>query len=90
MAGSVFDARMRISGESVAAIADDLLLLARRAHPNLDRKSVKQLALQQFYKSLEPQLKWRCIERDCRSLGEAVELVETYESVMGQRQEKNC
>ena len=81
---------MRISGESVAAIADDLLLLARRAHPNLDRKSVKQLALQQFYKSLEPQLKWRCIERDCRSLGEAVELVKTYETVMGQRQGKNC
>ena len=66
------DARVRSSGESVAALADDLLLLARRVHPNLDHKSAMRLALQQFYKSIEPELTWRCTEIDWRSHDDAL------------------
>ena len=85
---SKFDARFRNPEESAASLADDLLLLARKAYPGLDDRSITKLAMQQFYKSLEPELKWRCIERDCRSLAEAVELVDTYEIVMNQKDVK--
>ena len=38
----------------------------------MGHKSATQLALQQFYKSLEPELTWRSTERDWRSHGDAL------------------
>jgi len=79
-----FDGRIRQNGESAAALGDDLLLLARRAYPqNMTDQNINKLALQQLYKSLEVEMRWRCIERECQTIEEAVGVIETYETVMG-------
>jgi hypothetical protein len=81
---SQLDARNRQPGETAATLGDDLLLLARRAYPKgMTDMNLQKLALQQFYKSLEPEMRWRCIEKNCITIDEAVEAVETYETVMG-------
>lgn len=78
-----FEQRSRSSGESVAAFADELIILASKAYPYLDQRSQQSLALQQFYKSMPVDIKWRCIERDCRTLREAEEVAETFELIVG-------
>ena len=79
---NMFDSRVRQPTESPATLGDDLIMLARRAYPEMSDPSFNRLALQQFYKSLEPEMKWRCIEKNCDTVGEAVEVVETFETIM--------
>ena len=75
-----FAERTRKSEEPVAAFADEILLLAQKAYPrDMTQENLNQVALQQLYKSLEPETKWKCIEKKCESIWEAVEVVETYE-----------
>ena len=81
---SQFNSRNRKTGESAAKFADAIYLLARRAYPaGMTDFNLQQVALQQFYKSLDPEMKWKCIEKGCTELRQAVEVVEMYETFMG-------
>lgn len=74
-------ARTRKPGESAAALADDLLLLAQQAYPyDMTDYNLNKTALCQFYNSLEPELRWSCIEKRFAFIEEAVEFVELFEA----------
>ena len=81
---SELDERVRKVGESAANFADEIFLLVKRAYPTgMTYNNLQQLALQYFYKSLEPKMKYTCIERECTELRQAVEIVDLYESIVG-------
>ena len=42
-----------------------------------------RMALDQLYGSLTPELRLRCIDRDCRTVNQAVEVIRTYEGILG-------
>ena len=76
-----FNERMRHPNETIASFADEILLLANKAYPlDMSQRNLNQVALQQIYKSLEPETRWKCIERKCETVAEAVEIIETYEA----------
>lgn len=77
-----FENRIRNTGESIAALADDLHRLSRKAYEDLDTKAQITLALHQLYKSVKSEVKLRCMDKDCTSLDEAVMAIETYEQIM--------
>lgn len=74
--------RHKKATETVADFADELVLLSSKAYPHLDRYSQNSIALQQFYKSMPPEVKWRCIEQGCKTLRDAEEVAELYETIM--------
>ena len=74
-------------GETVASYGDDLRLLARRAYPDLGKEAQ---ALHQFYKNISPDLKYRCMDRNCHTMEQAVIVVERYESILGQDEKKKA
>ena len=81
-----FENRFRLPGEKIADFSDELLLLVRRAYPHLDIYTQHQLALQQWFKSMSPEVKWRCIERNCQTIREAEEVADMYEIIMHPRE----
>jgi hypothetical protein len=80
---SKFQARNKLYGESIATFGDDLRLLARKAYGNLEPEAQEILALQQFYKALSVEMRCRIMDRDCKTISEAVEVVERYEELLG-------
>jgi hypothetical protein len=80
---SKFQSRSKLYGESIANFGDDLRLLARKAYSNLEPEAQEILALQQFYKALSVEMRCRVIDRDCKTVMEAVEVVERYEELLG-------
>ena len=58
-------------------------LLAKRAFPKLIHEGQESLALNQFYKTISLEMKCRCIDRDCQTIEQAVEIVERYEVILG-------
>lgn len=78
-----FETRKRNIGEAVASYGDDLRLLARRAYPDLGTEAQESLALHQLYKNISLDLKYRCMDRNCSTIEEAVEIVERCESILG-------
>jgi hypothetical protein len=83
-----FETRRRGAGEAVASFGDDLRLTAQRAYPDLGVMAQESLALHQFYKTLSPEMKCRCIDKDCKTVEQAVEIVERYESILGVDEKK--
>ena len=83
-----FETRRRLVGETSASYGDDLRLIAQRAYPDLGPEAQDKLALHQFFKTISPELKYRCIDRGCRTVEEAVEIVERYESIIGIEERK--
>lgn len=81
---SKFQTRLKLVGESIAAFGDDLRLLARKAYSNLELEAQETLALQQFCKALSVEMKCRVMDRDCKTIAEAVEVVERYEDLMNE------
>ncbi|XP_045206353.2 uncharacterized protein LOC123558545 [Mercenaria mercenaria] len=79
-----FQTRLKLVGESVAAFGDDLRLLARKAYDNLEPEAQEMLALQQFNKALSVEMKCRVMDRDCKTITEAVEVVERYQDLLGE------
>ena len=78
-----FESRRRQRGESIAALADDLRQLAQRAYQDLDIHSQERLALNQLYKQVSPDMQCRCIDNGCRTITDAVNVIERYEAVLG-------
>jgi hypothetical protein len=58
---SRLESRKRSPEESVANLADDLKCMTQRAYPGLDHQAHEMLALNQLYKSISPELKFKCI-----------------------------
>lgn len=81
---SKFQTRLKLVGESIAAFGDDLRLLARKAYGNLEPQAQETLALQQFNKALSVEMKCRVMDRDCKTVAEAVEVVERYEDLLNE------
>ncbi|MEW8542499.1 MAG: hypothetical protein AB2693_03110 [Candidatus Thiodiazotropha sp.] len=83
-----FKTRKRKPGEEIASLGDDLRRLAQRAYPDLGTDAQESLALHQFYKGITLEMKCRCIDRDCRTVESAVQVVERYEAILGEGNEK--
>ena len=79
---TAFNSKMR-KNENLTSFADELLLLARRAYPKVSESTIHQLALQQLYKSLNPEANWKCIERNFTDIMQAANFLETYETYSG-------
>lgn len=80
--------RKREQDEPIASIADDLRLMAQRAYTNLGVQAQEALALNQLYKSISLEMKCRCMDRDCRSVAEAVDVIERYEAILEDPRDK--
>ena len=52
------------------------------------KKAQEALALNQLYKIISIEMKCRCIDKNCNSVAEAVEVIERYESIMGDGDKK--
>ena len=76
-----FETRKRNPGETIASLGDDLRLLAQRSYPELRTDAQESLALHQFYKAITLEMKCGCIDRDCRTVESAVQIVERYEAI---------
>ena len=71
--------RRREPQESIAAVGDDIRQMAQKAYCNLDSVAQEALALYQLYKVISLEMKCRCIDKDCRTVSEAVDVIERYE-----------
>lgn len=85
---SRLEMRKRGQGESVAALADDLRQMAQRAYSDLDSKAQEVLALNQLYKSVSPEVKYQCTNQECKTVTDAVEIIERYEAIIGDSTDK--
>ena len=83
-----FETRKRNPGETIASLGHDLRLLAQRSYPKLGTDAQESLALHQFYKAITLEMKCRCIDRDCRTVESAVQIVERYEAILGEGTDK--
>jgi hypothetical protein len=82
------DGRKRTPEESISLLGDDLRQMATRAHPELSLRAQEAMALNQLYKSVTPEVKCRCMDRECKSVAEAVDVIERYEAIMGKDDRK--
>ncbi|MCG8113214.1 MAG: procyclic acidic repetitive family protein, partial [Candidatus Thiodiazotropha taylori] len=80
--------RRRDPTESIAAVGDDIRQMAQKAYCNLDSLAQEALALNQLYKIVSLEMKCRCIDRDCRTVAEAVDVIERYEAIMGENSDR--
>ena len=85
---SRLESRRRKTDETIASLGDDLRQMAQRAYPNLDTQTQELLALNQLYKSISLEMKCRCIDRNCNSIEQAVDIIERYEAILGDGQDK--
>lgn len=85
---SKLEMRRRLPEESIAVLGDDIRQMAQRAYYNLDLNAQEALALNQLYKIISLEMKCRCIDKDCRTVAEAVDVIERYESIIGDGADK--
>jgi hypothetical protein len=69
-------------GESIAELGDDIRQLAQKAYCNLDIEAQESLALNQLFKIISLEMKCRCIDKECQTIAEAVDVIERYESIV--------
>ncbi|CAG2256247.1 unnamed protein product [Mytilus edulis] len=81
---SRFEMRTRNSGETVAALGDDLRQMVQKAYCNLDSLAQEVLALNQLYKSIPIEMKCR----ECKTVADAVDIIERYEALLGESSQK--
>ena len=78
------EVRQRKPGESITALGDELRQLAKTAYRKLDSIAQDILTLKQLYKLIPVEMKCRCVEHDCQSVQQAVEVIERYEAILGE------
>ena len=86
---SRLEARVRRQNESMAELGDDLRRMSQRAYSSLNNEAREMLALNQLYKSVSPELKYKCISKNCTSVTQAVSIIELYEGILGEESSKN-
>lgn len=85
---SKLEMRRRMTGESIAEVGDDIRQLAQKAYYDLDIAAQESLALNQLFKVVSIEMKCRCIDKECKTVAEAVDVIERYESIMGEGDKK--
>ncbi|XP_062605071.1 uncharacterized protein LOC134266883 [Saccostrea cucullata] len=85
---SKLEMRKRMPGESIAEIGDDIRQLSQKAYSNLDIDAQESLGLNHLYKIIPVEMKCRCIDKECSTVAEAVDVIERYESIMGDGDKK--
>ena len=86
---SRLEARVRRQNESIAELGDDLRRMPQRAYSSLNNEAREMLALNQLYKSVSPELKYKCISKNCTSVTQAVSIIELYEAILEDDSAKN-
>ena len=86
---SRLEARVRRQNESIAELGDDLRRMSQRAYSSLNNEAKEMLALNQLYKSVSPELKYKCISKNCTSVTQAVSIIELYEAILGEDLSQN-
>ena len=86
---SRLEARVRRHNESIAELGDDLRCMSQRAYSSLNNEAKEMLALNQLYKSVSPELKYKCISKNCTSVTQAVSIIELYEAILGEDSSQN-
>ena len=76
--------RQRKPEESITTLGYDLRQLAKKAYRHLDSNAQESLALNQLYKLISVEMKCRCIDHDCQSIHQAIEVIERYEAILGE------
>ena len=76
-----FESRLKGPSESFAKLADDIWRLTQRAYPSMTRDTQEMLALNQLYKSVPPEVKFKCLTEQCSSIDQAIAVIEMYEGV---------
>ena len=76
---SRLEARVRRQNESKAELGDDLRRMSQLAYSSLNNEAKEMLALNQLYKSVSPELKYKCISKNCTSVTQDVSIIELYE-----------
>ncbi|KAK3083187.1 hypothetical protein FSP39_016311 [Pinctada imbricata] len=85
---SKLEMRKRLPGESIAVLGDDIRQMAQRAYHNLNCRAQEALALNQLYKVIPVEMKCRCIDKECQTVADAVDVIERYESIMADSTDK--
>jgi hypothetical protein len=86
---SKLEMRKRQTDESIATLGDDLRQMSQKAYCNLDTIAQEALALNQLYKVITLEMKCRCIDRDCRTVADAVDVIERYEALLDETKAKS-
>ncbi|CAC5425537.1 unnamed protein product [Mytilus coruscus] len=85
---SRFETRTRQPQEPIANFGDDLRQMAQKVYSNLDTRAQEVLALNQLFENIILVMKCRYIDKDCRSVTEAVDLIKRYEALLGDPNDK--
>ena len=86
---SRLEARVRRQNESIVELEDDLRHMSQRAYSSLNNKAKEMLTLNQLYESVSPELKYKCISKNCTSVTQAVSIIELYEAILEEDSAKN-
>jgi hypothetical protein len=74
--------RVRQTSESMAELRDDIWRLVQEAYPDMDYVFQEMMALDALKRAVDQQLRLRFIDKNVKTLQEAVDVAEIYESVM--------
>ena len=85
---SRLEARVRRQNDSIAELRTDLRRMSQRSYSSLNNEAKEMLALNQLYKSVSPDLKYKCISKNCTSVTQAVSIIELYEGTLGEDSSK--
>ena len=58
--------------------------MSQKAYSNLDPRAQEALALNQLYKSISLEMKCRCIDKNCKTVADTVEVIERYKAILGE------
>ena len=85
---SKLEMRKRKPGESISDLCDDIWAMTQRAYHDFDVRSQEQLALKHLYRLIDTDMKVKCIENKCKTLADAVDVVERYEALYEDTKDK--
>lgn len=80
--------RKRQPGEVISKIRDDLQLMAKKAYPHLPLMAQEQIAVDALLRSVDNDLRLQCTMQKCKTLDEVVAVIESYEAVVQQEEDK--
>ena len=78
----------RQPGESLEKLRDSVWLMARKAYPELPRVAQEQLATDALMRAVDYDLRIQCTMKECKSLDDAVAVMQRYEAVQQTDPEK--
>lgn len=73
--------KKRQHGESISKFRDEMWLMTKKAYPQLPRIAQDQIALDAFLRAVDTELRIHCTMQKCKTLGEAVAVIESFEAV---------